>query len=554
MKAHVKVLVLGLWLASHQVNAQRCDSLRLAFRGRWHWNGDTLYIQGGFLTAYPRLGPIGPTPPPGHYTWFWHLNQLVGGTYQQSGTLTGGNPTLSVPLNFSAHPTFYELRLRVIGNSPSGTSYCTDSIRIIIRGDTFPPNPATLICQDSVWLRIGGVYVRRNRAVTLPLGSYPIAINYSGNISRWWVSGPSPSQGGSPTGYFYANTPFDTVHFTAPGRHFLTVYAYIHYCIDTFTYIVDILPPSHTQNCADTSQVSPCLPQIIVNNASYLPYPFGGFFSLASGVYTFHIQPAHHFPNTVYQYEWVLSGATIPGGAMSGTSSSISAYIGLASYILTVRVRAFWPCPITQSCDRTYTFIFSGGGTPNDTIHVTHPLDTTTYSPGDTLPLPLDTVCLYGGVQTLHPDSVYWWYWTYYGPNGQPLDSGITPVSCVYPVGGGGVYWITYGLTPPPTGRLSQQRRYTFYLKFGGRLSAVEKSPLQSVALYPNPATGSVWLRLPEEKLYSVSILDPTGRELHRMALQGGEPQLIPLSLPSGVYVVKVEYGEQVQVLRLLIQ
>lgn len=58
-----KLVGLGLWLAP--LYAQ-CDSLRLAYGGSWHYNGDTLHIQGGFLTAYPRIyGPASNT-----VTWF----------------------------------------------------------------------------------------------------------------------------------------------------------------------------------------------------------------------------------------------------------------------------------------------------------------------------------------------------------------------------------------------------------------------------------------------------------------------------------------------------
>lgn len=547
----IRTAVLGFWLASALVRAQRCDSLRIAYSGRWHWDGDTLYIRGGFLTAYPRLGPIGPTPPPGYYTWYWWLNQLQGGSYFRSGSLIGGFPTLNVPLNFSAHPTFYELWMIVYGQDTSGANTCTDSIRIIIRGDTFPPSPWANFCRDSILLQIGGQTVRPNQSISLPLGSYPFSLSVPGDFRGWFMTGPSPSQGRSDWRNYPAGTILDTAHLTAPGTHIIHINFYNGMCFDTFTYIINVTAPSPTQNCADTVQYPPCLPMLVVNNASYLPG--AGTINLATGTYLLHLQPAHPpVPgNALYQYEWTLSGP--PHGTIQGTSNTVPIHVMLASYLLQVRVRAYWFCPITQSCDRIYTFVLSGVPGPNDTIVLSYPTDTTTYLPGDTIPLPVDTVCLYAGLQTPHPDSAYWWYWTYYGPTGIPLDSGITPITCVYPRQPG-VYRLTYGVQPVSNQRVTQHRSYNFYLHFGGRTTALSSTAATGLPLiYPNPTTGPIWLTLPEAIPYRLTIMEPTGRVIEQLTLAGEQTHLLPLRLAKGVYILRAESSTKVFTLRLVV-
>lgn len=549
MKTLAWTSVLGLWLAPLFMKAQRCDSLRLAFRGQWHWDGDTLYIDGGFLTAYPRLGPIGPTPPPGNYTWYWWLNQLQGGSYFRSGSLTGGSPTLNVQLNYGAHPTYYELWLVVIGNAATGTGSCTDSLRIIIRGDTIHPQP-NYRCdsiRNSVSLLIGGRSVRFGGTVTLPTGSYTFNISPRDMVYGWRLTGPSGTQTASG---IFAPSSLDTLYLTSPGTHQLDISVYYAGCLpDTLRYFIQAIDSFPGISCQPAVN-QPCHTRLIVNNATYLP---GQFVQLANGVYTFHLAPVSP-PSTSSlncQYTWRICGDTIPGGCMSGQGSNFSAYIGPARYSVDVISTCQWICETTQVCRDTVSFTLSGGFNPNDTVVVSHPGSPTPYHPGDTIPLPLDTVCIYAGVQTLHPDSLYWWNWIYYGPNGQPLDSGITPVSCIYPTSAG-VYSLVYGLVPPPNQRTAQNRSYTFYLHFG-RTAGLNTSPSSVPVLYPNPTSGPLWITLPEAVPYRLTVMDPTGRVIEALTVKGGGSHLLPFRLASGVYILRAESGTQLHTLRVVV-
>lgn len=209
----------------------------------------------------------------------------------------------------------------------------------------------------------------------------------------------------------------------------------------------------------------------------------------------------------------------------------------------------------TCGSDTVY-FYLRGGGQPNDTIIVTLPQDTTTYLPGDTIPLPLDTVCLNTGLLTPYPDSVYWWWWYYYGPTGSLLDSGITPVVCVYPVGGtAGVYTLVYyPQSPLPAQRVSRQSQ-TFYLNFGARTSSVGAKPEGGQpSLYPVPTAGPFWLNLPDRGSYEVQVRDVLGRLVTRQSLEGERVHYLPLQLTPGLYLVEVQKGSQRTILRLLVQ
>ncbi|MDW8417130.1 MAG: T9SS type A sorting domain-containing protein [Bacteroidia bacterium] len=553
----VKTVVLGLWLASHLLHAQ-CDSLRMAHAGQWYSNGDTLHIQGGFLTAYPRIGTSYQSGYP--TLWYWFLSRIAGSGqsyYVASGSLsgtTGSSVTLNVQLDYAYHPTFYHLTLIAHVYAPGGTFACTDSALIVIRGDTLPPNPWAGFCRDSILLQIGGQQVRPQRSVSLPLGSYPFSLNRTGDFRGWWLTGPSPAQHRPDNRNLPAGTILDTAHFTAPGTHYLRIYFYNGICFDTLTYIIHAYNPNPNQNCANSGAFSPCLPQLTVNNATYLP---GQVITLANGTYTFHLAPAANLPPSTspsYQYYWQICGANLPGGCLSGQGSTITVPIGLASYFLQVISMATWLCPTTQVCTDTVTFVLSGGGTPNDTVIVSYPNDSTPYFPGDTIPLDLDTTCLYAGVLVPYPDSIYWWYWTYYGPTGIPLDSGITPIACVYPTQPG-VYTLVYGLTPPPTGRTAQSRQYSFYLRFGGRTANITHTDAFSTpSLYPNPSSGLVWLALPNEGVYQITIREVLGREVRSLTLPGGGAQLLSLNLPAGFYLVEVEGGGKRHTLRLLLE
>ncbi|MCS7297629.1 MAG: T9SS type A sorting domain-containing protein [Bacteroidia bacterium] len=553
MKTLLRIAVLGYWLASHQLQAQ-CDSLRLAFRGRWHFNNDTLYIDGGFLTAYPTIGSGVYS---GTYIWYWHLSHepAPGASYLlQSGSLSGQSPTLNVPLNYSAHPTYYSLTLIAVAYSPSGTFVCTDSSTIVIRGDTFSTatNPWRQFCADSVFLLIGGNSVQPNRTITLPLGTYAFDMSPRDAIHGWRLGGPSGPQSGPAPNPPNAS-PIGTIYLTSPGLHELAIPMYYSPClIDTFRYYIQAVGFSFPDTCAGPA-VQPCYTQLIINNASYLPV--GVPINLAAGSYTFYLasaDPLSFSPPPICNYSWRLCSPTLPQ-CLEGEGSTFSAYISQGQYTLTVISRCTWLCIITQACTDTIQFSLKGGAAPNDSVIVYYPGDSTVYTPGDTIALPVDTICLYAGVQVPHPDSLYWWSWTYYGPNGLALDSGITPVSC-FSATQAGVYWITYEWGSPPNGRTAQQGPYTFYLKFGDVSTSLAQSNKSSPTLSPNPTTNPATLLLPYRIPYTVSVWEVTGREIWRTTLEGGQTYSLPIYLPRGVYLVRVETASDSYTLRLVME
>lgn len=496
----------------------------------------------------PRVGASS-GPHANYYVWHWQLRQLQRGSYFQSGSTVGRTPGIMIRLNYDAHPTFYELYLIVTAHSVSSSTSCTDSIRLIVRGDTFiATSPRAAFCRDSIFLQLGRRSVQPGRSITLPLGIYPFSLTETGDFRGWWMTGPSPTQGRSIMRNYPAGTILDTIRLTAPGQHTLRIGFYNSVCWDTLTYIINAFAPSPTQNCRDTLQIQPCLPQLILNNSTYLPNPYTDTIRLVRGTYQFHLQPAHPLISNgaTYHYEWRLSGGR---DSRQDTSRSFAAYIDLRSHILEVRVRASWICPTTLTCERTYTFLLTGTMDSNDSVIVCHPGDTTIYHPSDTIPLPVDTTCIYGAIQVPHPDSVYYWNWIYYGPDRAPIDSGITAIACVYPTQPG-VYSLVYRTTPM---RMGRTRQHTFYLNFGARTTSSVESPIERLSLFPNPTTGTVYLTLPSHGMHRVTLLDPTGRYIESYELPGGQTHTLHPRLAAGLYLLRVESPQRTQLLRLAV-
>ncbi|MCX7652103.1 MAG: T9SS type A sorting domain-containing protein, partial [Bacteroidia bacterium] len=73
-------------------------------------------------------------------------------------------------------------------------------------------------------------------------------------------------------------------------------------------------------------------------------------------------------------------------------------------------------------------------------------------------------------------------------------------------------------------------------------------------SLYPNPSSGLVWLALPNEGVYQITIREVLGREVRSLTLPGGGAQLLSLNLPAGFYLVEVEGGGKRHTLRLLLE
>ena len=553
----VKLSLVGL-LAFGWAQSYRCDTLRVAAVSRWYYHGDTIRVEGGLPTIYLRWVHGGRRDST-DYTWWWWVRRLPSGAHVNSGSATGYDPSLSGAIPGSAitgYPSFFELWIVGHQYRYGPPSYaCMDSARFVVRVDSPPRFNLPSHCHpDSFFLRIAGRSVRRGHILSLPLGSYSFEQHPQGDVFSWELRGPSGYQSGGSTN----QNPIGTLHLTVPGRHVLRI---IHYLclIDTLIYYLDATY-SPWGSCS-TFVGRGCAPSLVVNGASYLP---GHVITLPNGAYNFHLQPPAPLPPSAsYYISWFWNCHTAPGGYVSGSGGSwsggapsFSAIVrGSAVCTLQVITSVNWFCPITQVCRDTSVFYVRGNGRPNDTVTVTCPGDTNVYTPGDTIPLPVDTVCLHTGVLTPYPDSLYWWWWHYYGPNGGLIDSGITPVVCVYPAGGPGVYSLVYSPQPPrPAQRVSGQRQ-TFYLNFGARTTGIASKPEGGQpVLYPVPTAGPVWLSLPERGIYEVQVRDVLGRLLTHQTLEGDRVHYLPLQLSSGLYLVEVRKGTQITLLRLLVE
>ncbi|MCS7189034.1 MAG: T9SS type A sorting domain-containing protein [Bacteroidia bacterium] len=529
-----------------------CDTLRVAYGGQWHYDGDTLFTRTGFLTCYPRMQH---RSQPGQsltytYSWYWWLRGISSqvSNFFSSGSLSGTNPTLSTPLATpSSYPAFYQLWLVVWGYDTLNQVGCSDSILIIIQQDS--PLPTSYPCQDSVRLLINAQSVRGYDTITLPLGCYEFNLHYRDIVYEWRMQGPSVPQGQVFSPSLPPTSPvIDTLCLTSPGMHVLSIVQYFAPClIDTFKYFINAVAPPVWDTCVSPN-ISPCMPGLTIGNASYLPG--AGTISLGTGTYCMHIglasPPSTPFISNIY---WNVCGATLPGGCISGTGSTLCLPVGPASYILQVITHVSWPCPITYSCSDTTYFVLNGGLGPNDSVIVYYPNDTTSYFPGDTIPVPIDTFCLYGGVLVPAPDSSYDWWWYLYTSTGQPLDSGSTSLACLS-ISQPGTYPLVYGVLPVSNLRT---RRYTFYLQAGGRSTTLH-SPSLKPTIYPNPARDVVKVSLPYPASYQIEIWDPLGRLHYRAEIEGGKETTLNLNMPAGLYLMNVIGREEKFVLRLTVE
>lgn len=551
----VNLGLLGL-LALGWAQSYRCDTIRLAVAGQWYYHQDTIPLQGGLPTVFPRW-VHGGQPDSTSYTWSWWIYRLPSGAYVNSGSLTGYQPSLSAALPASAitaYPSFFELW--IVGHRYRYGGYaCMDSARFVMRVDSPPPSSLPPRCRpDSFFLQIGGRGVAYGHTVSLPLGSYSFGLRPVDIVYYWELRGPSGFQSsGSP-----GRNPIGTLHLTVPGRHVLRIVHYYATCmVDTLIYYLNAT--SSPFGSCSTFVGRGCAPSLVINGASYLP---NRLITLVNGTHTFQLQPPTLLPSGAsYNLSWTWSCPTAPGGYMSGWGGSqngIPPFAGIVwgNSVCTLRVitNVHWLCPITQVCQDTSVFYIRGGATGNDTIVVTPPRDTTQYTPGDTIPLPIDTVCLHTGVITPYPDSVYWWWWYYYGPNGNPLDSGITPVVCVYPANGPGIYTLTYNPQSVPAGGRVAGQPQSFYLRFGARSTALGSPTGLPPKVYPTPTPGPVWLSLPQPGLHEVYVRDMLGRLLMQQRLEGDRVHYLPLQLSPGMYLLEVRQGPSQTVLRLLVQ
>jgi hypothetical protein len=73
-----------------------------------------------------------------------------------------------------------------------------------------------------------------------------------------------------------------------------------------------------------------------------------------------------------------------------------------------------------------------------------------------------------------------------------------------------------------------------------------------SFGIYPNPNTGSFTILAPTADTYQVQVLDVAGRIVVRDTFTGSTHQM-RVSLPAGIYQVRLIAGEKVQLGRLII-
>jgi len=73
--------------------------------------------------------------------------------------------------------------------------------------------------------------------------------------------------------------------------------------------------------------------------------------------------------------------------------------------------------------------------------------------------------------------------------------------------------------------------------------------------LYPNPATLSTWVKLPEHDIHvfmQLQLISPTGRTLYEAPAKGRFHQIALESYPAGLYLVRLWDGERWRVQKLM--
>ena len=86
------------------------------------------------------------------------------------------------------------------------------------------------------------------------------------------------------------------------------------------------------------------------------------------------------------------------------------------------------------------------------------------------------------------------------------------------------------------------------------RLGTARPTAVAGLELFPNPAHGTVTLRLGSPAQASVRVLDALGRVVRQQPVAGGTARLHLVGLPAGLYVVAVEQGAARSFRRLQVQ
>ncbi len=85
-------------------------------------------------------------------------------------------------------------------------------------------------------------------------------------------------------------------------------------------------------------------------------------------------------------------------------------------------------------------------------------------------------------------------------------------------------------------------------------LSANANRPMFNVSIYPNPATDTVRLELPEDGIYEAEWYDVQGRMVKRMQHIRSGQEINVSTFQKGVYVVRVSNNQFITTIKLLVQ
>jgi hypothetical protein len=92
-------------------------------------------------------------------------------------------------------------------------------------------------------------------------------------------------------------------------------------------------------------------------------------------------------------------------------------------------------------------------------------------------------------------------------------------------------------------------------LAVGNTLQEPETSAGNSISMFPNPVSGSIYIQMPGSvKIASLRILDLTGREILRQELQGSGRWVDLQRLSPGVYMFNVEMDQKIETHKIIIR
>ncbi|MEM1320548.1 MAG: T9SS type A sorting domain-containing protein, partial [Bacteroidota bacterium] len=77
----------------------------------------------------------------------------------------------------------------------------------------------------------------------------------------------------------------------------------------------------------------------------------------------------------------------------------------------------------------------------------------------------------------------------------------------------------------------------------------------ERVRVFPNPATNHLWIDAPHLELEQLSLYDAYGQlVIHNQSLQRGRSQVLLSTLPSGIYLLKIQSPEGILTRRIVLE